>query len=182
MGAIPDAARSRGGNCILSGQLSLFSFPYCAIEHMFHSRPLAYVGIRSGEVRFHFQRTDPNLHMNWQAAAVHRLYDARYGVNVNAAWRRYGNVRKRTTLARPPYEAACASSWPSDRTVANQELRPGSPDARGARWALPTGSPSPRRPAAAQRPAFDVSSPVSSGLHVPLGCPPQSLSPRNATP
>ena len=64
--------------------------------------------------------------MTWQALTVHPLYDERYGENVTSVWRQYGHVRKRTTLACPPHEAAGASGWPSDRTLSNQDIRPGS--------------------------------------------------------
>src|SRR5687768_10649610 len=119
--------------------------------------------------------------MTWQAPIVHLLYDARYGANVTVAWRRCGHVRKRTTLARPPHEADCASGWPLDLAVANQGIRSG-PRTRGACWPPRTGAPClvGHWLLSDWRVLWHLLSPA--GVLFRLGCPSQCFSPCGATP
>src|SRR5215204_3576636 len=121
MGAIHDAAGPWGDNCILSAQPSLCSLLCCVIEQAFHLRLLPYSSIRSGEVRFRRQRTDPGLLLTWQAPTVHPLYDARYGANVTLAWRRCGHVQMRSALARQPHEVACELGREADMSLSRHQ-------------------------------------------------------------
>ena len=77
MSVIHDAARPWDDNRILSGQPSICSLPYRDIEQMFHLRPLPYIGIRTGEVRFRLRCTDPGLSMTWQVPIIHLFDDER---------------------------------------------------------------------------------------------------------
>ena len=75
--------------------------------------------------------------MTWQAPTGRPLYDARYEENVNAAWRRYGNVRKRAngparSLIRRTATPSSTTQIPADDGNEDQRRR----DQEGGRLGL----------------------------------------------